>query len=205
MTHDERLLAWLEGGGSRIGQLLVARRPGEGGFELRHVDDAGRDAGELEEHVRPEDSRGLGLYDAGGDYRPVRYAGNLAGGWRLLVDDITSLRRAIDGFYPACVGIWVASLGDRLPVTGIGDTLGRQTGMYRITQLLSEEGRRRTIDGTCAGCLRVRLWDPSDRAGENLPGGAIPLLCTEGCNFLVAACRKAAKAEHRAREAAKPS
>ncbi len=189
-----------------------------GGHELRHRDDAHRPLDELAVHTDPEDAAALALYDDAGAYRPLKAAPNLRHGWRLVVPDDETLRLAQDLFYPARVGAWRAFQAGRLTTTPLRETLGRQTGMYRVTARLTDEQADALVGRLCrsdGGCLRTILWR-RDAAGaaasERLPlekfdsthdqatgeqggEGLIPLLCQEACNLLVAEARAVVKGE----------
>lgn len=194
---EERLAA----GDFLIGQIEV--RPG---MTLRHVDD--RAVGELEIFVGPEHALELAKYDSAGAYRPLKTAPNLRRGWELRLASVDELRLALDYFYPAAVGTWLTFERGELEVVSLRETLGRQTGMYRVTQLMKDDQAdelNRTACNSESGCLRRVLWGlESDRAvpesvsaekvrtgrGEN----EIPVLCAEACNLLVAAARPLGKA-----------
>ena len=190
MSRDlsQTLADWLAAGGARIGQLVIRRVPE--GIEVRHVADEAR--GDLENFARAEDARALANLDATGAFRPLKTAPNLVRGWRLVLADAAALRLALEYFYPALFGVWRShTRGERGPVP-LRETLGRQTGMYRVTQKITDEQARTMIDTFCAGCLKCRLWDvqtPRAAAGE------MPLLCHEACNLLVAEARKIVKAQ----------
>ncbi len=81
------------------------------------------------------------------------------------------------------------------------ETLDRQTGMYRVTQKLSDEQATALIQKNCQeGCLRKILWPVTadQEAGPLIVReNEIPLLCREACNLLVAAARKVVKQEKR--------
>lgn len=177
---------WLAAGGTRIGQIAL-RRVREG-IELRHIEDAGRE--DLEGYTRLEDARVLANLDADGVFRPLKTAPNLVCGWRLVLADAAALRLALDYFYPAMLGVWHSQTRGELAVVPLRETLGRQTGMYRVTQKITDEQARVLIDSFCAGCLKCRLWDGEQpRAAE----GEMPLLCQEACNLLVAKAREVVK------------
>ena len=205
-----------------IGQIL-ARSLAEGGYELRHRDDAAQPDDDLGTHTDPEDAAALALYDDAGAYRPLKTAPNLRRGWRLVVPDAEGLRLALELFYPARPGAWRAFRAGRLAVTPLRETLGRQTGMYRVTGKITDEqadvlvGRYCRSDG---GCLRTILWRrdaagavPSTRlpaekfdpgfdqmiGGEAGPG-FVGLLCQEACNLLVAEAQAVVKGEQAAQE-----
>ena len=176
------LAAWLAAGGRRVGQVAIC------GMELRHEDDAGRR--DLALHTRWEDARALATFDDAGKYRPLKTAPNLRHGWLLALNDVESLRRALDYFYPAMLGVWLSrTRGELFPVP-LRATLDRQTGMYAVTKTITDEQARAMVDGFCAGCLKRRLWD--GQAPTAAPG-ALPLLCHEACNLLVAEARKVVK------------
>ncbi len=194
----------------------VAIRPGpRNGFVLSHRDD--QQQGDARIFSDPEDALTIAKYDDSGKYRPLKTAPNLRSGWRLEVETVADLRRALDCFYPGRLAVFAAWQAGELPTTSLRETLSRQTGMYRIAATISDE----QIDGVTAdfcrsdgGCLRAILWkrdsggalpsknlpankfDPGyDQTGEREQQGAtnIPLLCQEACNLLVAECRKAVK------------
>jgi hypothetical protein len=194
------LAAWLRAGGRAIGQVRLASV--DGGWELRHEDDAGADARELETHTDPAAARDIARFDATGALRPLKGAPTLRRGWRLRVRDLGALREALDGFYPAALGNWVAfTRGEARPVP-FRETLHRQTGMYRVTALLTDAQVREVVAATCEyarGCRRRIAWELeagkplgclSREKTDLVPGaGEMPILCLEGCNWLVAKAR----------------
>ena len=178
-------------GDERIGQITIARVPE--GWELRHEEDAGRT--DLTPHTQPEAARQLANFDADGNFRPLKTTPTLLRGWRLVLAEIAAVRRALDYFYPAMTGIWFShTRGELVPVV-LRETLARQTGMYRVTQKLTDEQAHELINSVCAGCLKHRLWEittanPTPPAN---PAGSLPLLCHEACNLLVAKGRAVVK------------
>jgi sirohydrochlorin cobaltochelatase len=194
-----------------IGQIAIQRT--DRGFALLHRDD--RSAVRLQIFRRPEDALEIARYDDAGKYRPLKTAPNLRRGWQLEVGDPGQLREALDHFYPGRLAMLSAWQENRLTTTPLRETLNRQSGMYRIAAKISDEqiddivGRFCRSDG---GCLRTILWkrdtsgtapttklppekfDPAfDQTGRGEP--AVPLLCQEPCNLLVAECRKVVKGE----------
>jgi len=184
---------WLLAGAGQIGQVVI--RPVAAGWELRHVADAGRE--DLKVETASEAARDIANLDEAGAFRPLKTAPNLIRGWRLVLPDARSIRGALDYLYPAMTGVWLSHLDGTLQPVPLRETLGRQTGMYRVTQKISDVDARTTIDRFCSGCLKQRLWEI---AGPN-PGPpqigptTIPLLCHEACNLLVAEIRKVVKAQ----------
>ena len=119
---------------------------------------------------------------------------------RLVLADVAAVRRALDYFYPAMTGVWLShTRGELVPVV-LRETLARQTGMYRVTQKLTDAQARALIDTFCAGCLKHRLWEIAapNPTPPAFPARSLPLLCHEACNLLVAQAREAVKKADRA-------
>ncbi|HET9856986.1 MAG TPA: DR2241 family protein [Chthoniobacterales bacterium] len=208
----EKALAAVLSDRNRFGQIFI-QRTSSGGFVLCHRDD--ENARDLEVFRKPDDALGIARYDDTGKYRPLKTAPNLRHGWRLELVDLEELRRALDHFYPGRLAVLAAWTENRLSTTSLRETLDRQSGMYRVAAKISDEQIDDVIGSFCksdGGCLRTILWKrdthgaiPSTKLpaekfepshdqtsrGEN----AIPLLCQEACNLLVAECRKAVKGE----------
>lgn len=195
--------AWVEAGGAKVGQVLIRRR--ENGWELRHEADA--DAKDLPVHRGAAAARALANLDESGAFRPLKTAPNLRRGWTLIASDADELRRAVEAFYPAMIGVWRARNAGELAPVPLRETLGRQTGMYRVTQKISDEQAQQLIGRVCeprAGCLKTILWQIAPGLPiSSLPpekftppsGDRLPLYCHEACNILVAGARKVVKGE----------
>jgi sirohydrochlorin cobaltochelatase len=205
---------------SRFGQIQI--RKANGTFVLSHRDDEEGRA-DLQVFQTPEDAVEIARYDDEGNYRPLKTAPNLRHGWRLEIANLAGLRRALDYFYPGRLAVLAAWQENRLSVTPLRQTLDRQSGMYRIAATISDEQIDEVVGRFCrsnGGCLRMILWNrdetgavastklPQEKFDREFdqtkaPGGpqsttaatAIPLLCQEACNLLVAECRKAVKTE----------
>lgn len=186
----------LEGKNS-IGEIALGND-----FSLRHREDIDVDASELRLHQCPESAHEIARYDATGNYRPLKTAPNLRRGWLLQLQSIDEMALAIDFFYPAALSLYEAQLENKLEITSLRETLGRQTGMYRVTQQLADQEAVELIKKTCRhGCLRKILWPmASDEKAAIFfqeEKNEIPLLCREACNLLVAAARKVVKENSR--------
>ena len=208
---------WIENGRTQIGEIEVARTAP--GYELRHWADRGRD--DLIFYDRPEDARTIANLEETGRFRPLKSAPNLRRGWRLAIADSAALRRALDYFYPAMLGVYMNhQSGDLQPVT-LRETLARQTGMYAVTRKLTDREANELIGRFCRshratdkekgpGCLKTILWRISadvpidslpdtkfdvehDQSEGSTTGCGIPLLCQEACNLLVAEARTVVK------------
>ena len=102
MRNLTRALAdWLAGGGRAMGEIRIELH--DGGYVLCHREDVGR--GNLAPLTGPEAARSLAHFDETGKFRPLKTSPNLRRGWRLHLADLAELRRALDYFYPAMLGI----------------------------------------------------------------------------------------------------
>jgi hypothetical protein len=174
-----------------IAQVLVKRTAG--GFELRHIDDARKDVGELKA-IRPADARKIANFNSGGEYRPLKSTADLPGGWMLCANSDDELGEALNYFYPNALADHHALNRKPPPITGYREFTARQTGMYRITAFLSDADLARVIENLCTTkCLKQRLWTsgsiPTDPPEKK---SAIP--CLEPCAILLEAARKEVRA-----------
>jgi len=183
---------------------------------LSHRDD------EAIDHLRTfrsaEDAIEIAKYDDAGNYRPLKTAPNLCRGWRLELDTLEDLIRALNYFYPGRLAVFAAWKRGKMQTTPLRETLERQSGMYRVAAKISDSQIDDLVADFCrsnGGCLRTILWkrdqggaiastklekekfDPEyDQAGirpESPTPATVPLLCQEACNLLVAECRRVVK------------
>lgn len=195
--------AWLEQGGTRIGEVLISRR--DDGWELRHIADEGRS--DLARREGAAAAREIANIDAGGAYRPLKTAPNLRHGWSLIARSAEELRKLLEAFYPAMIGVWLARTAGQVAPVNLRETLGRQTGMYRVTSKITDEQAQALIGRVCEprrGCLKTILWQIAPGVSiRSLPpekftppaADSLPLFCHEACNLLVAQARKTVKGE----------
>ena len=213
LPRVRRVLAdWLASGARGIGQIAIESQAA--GFALRHYEDVGRD--QLKTYRSADAAIELAKFDDAGNYRPLKTAPNLRHGWHLELSDLSALERALDLFYPGRLALLAAWESNCLTTTSLRDTLGRQTGMYRVAAKISDQSIDELVGSFCRsqggqpGCLRTILW-PRDASGTQpslrLPldkfiapvdqtarnEKVIPLLCQEACNLLVAAARETVK------------
>ena len=200
-----------------FGQILIQKT--NGSFVLSHRDDEVRI--DLQTFRNAEEAVEIAKYDDAGNYRSLKTAPNLRHGWRLELATLDELRRALDYFYPGRLAVFAAWKNGQLRITPLRETLNRQSGMYRVAAKISDEQIDNVVGNFCrsdSGCLRTILWkrdqestiastklpaekfDPShDQTtalkgpGSATPATAIPLLCQEPCNLLVAECRTVVK------------
>ena len=192
-TLRNLLAAAVAEGYHKIGQA-VFRAEGEG-FLICHAEDAGR--GDLEIFQNPHDAATIALHDNAGNYRPLKTAPNLKQGWGLRVPSLDDLHLALDLLYPAALANWRALLRGEKIATPLRETVNRQTGMYRVTGLITDEEAQGIVDSLCApGCLRCIQWPiPSDAVPPVVPikEKEIPLLCIDACSLLIAEARRVVK------------
>lgn len=214
MTGTEKLLSAIQGGVNRIGEIRIQSDASSDRFALSHHLDAELatqpDHGGLEVFHGPAEARQISLYTADGTYRFLKAQRNLRRGWLMELSSPADLRLALDHFYPAAFGLWLAHLSGTLAVEDLRHKLSRQTGMYRRAQQLTDAGAQTLVPATCAalpGCARRILWGISptqplqSSPASNCSGiaegvaeaAAIPLLCAAPCNHFISECREAAK------------
>ncbi len=222
MSIATQLHDLLRSGIHRIGELELQTNVCNFPYVICHSADAGLSTesafGGLEVHEGPADARELSTYAEDGTYRFTKGQTNLKRGWVMVLENEQDLLLALDQFYPACVGLFIAQKGGILEIETLRDKLNRQTGMYRFARTISDTGAQKLVQEICGPahqCAKKILWkldadtplDESEASRFNgIPGDlpeseAIPLLCREACNHFVAECRKAAKAEFEAKAA----
>src|SRR5436190_8088550 len=141
-----------------FGQILV-RKTSTSEFVLSHRDQEAAD--QLKVFRDAEDAIEIAKYDDTGNYRPLKTAPNLRHGWRLELDTLEELQRALDYFYPGRLAIFAAWKKGRLQTTPLRETLDRQSGMYRVAGKISDSQIDDLVAGFCradGGCLRTILW-----------------------------------------------
>lgn len=199
LSPRDLLAHCLRTGRLRIGEVLLGED-----FSLRHAADEGRT--DLTPFTDPTAARTIALLDAEGAYRPLRTAPGLKRGWVIHTGSLEGMELALEGLYPAALGLWYSFLRGNLSPTSLRETLERQTGMYRVTRLLTNDQAIELTGSRCSSgaCLRTVLWEiapgepvtslpPGKRCLGELPADTIPLICREACNLVVAAARPVAK------------
>ena len=208
----DRLLQALESGCDRLGEIQILQDHHGSDFALCHHED--HDALEaLEVHRGAGAARGIATWAVDGHYRFTKGELSLKRGWLLLLDNVAQLRQALDLFYPAALGLWIADQQGTLEVQHLREKLRRQTGMYKFARNISDEGAQKLVQDVCGPgncCVKKILWQldaetplqdsEASRFDGTLAPGSIPLLCREACNHFVAECRKASKAEFEANQ-----
>jgi sirohydrochlorin cobaltochelatase len=216
MSIAQELRLQIHSGIHRIGEIEIQTNVGAFPYLICHHADSELTAnpafGGLELHQHPEAAREISTYAEDGTYRFTKGQTNLKRGWVMALENEESLRQALDLFYPAAVGVFLARENGTLEVENLRDKLNRQTGMYRFARSISDAGAQALVPQVCGPahqCAKRILWqidentplDDSEASRyHGIPGNlpeteAIPLLCREACNHFVAECRRVAKAE----------
>jgi sirohydrochlorin cobaltochelatase len=147
-----------------FGQILIQKRQAAG-FLLLHRDDETVSESQLFRNA--EQAIEIAKYDDAGNYRPLKTTPNLRHGWRLELDTLEELQRALDYFYPGRLAVFNAWKMGRLQTTSLRETLDRQSGMYRAAAKISDSQIDDVVAGFCRSdgrCLRTILWK-RDRDG----------------------------------------
>ncbi len=176
-----------------FGQVLIGRA-GKG-FELRHAVDTEVKQENLK-LVSVHELRALAQFSATGLFRPLKSAPNLRRGWRVSAVDESVLEEALNHLYPGAVADWFAVRSGAPPITSYRQFTARQTGMYRITTLLSDKIAAATIRACCHVdfCLKKRLWSV-DGLASDAPDKKSAIPCLEPCAILLEFARKVARLE----------
>lgn len=220
---EAKLSALLAAGSVQVGEVLVQAGLA-GGWVLSHVLDAEAAAagGEaLEQWTTAEEARLIARNSMDGKFRPLHSAPTLRQGWRLELADVALVRRALDFFYPAALGVWLGMAAGTVAGTPLRHYLGRQTGMYRFTNGVTDEQVPEMAVKECGGgkCLRRIVWplaegvplsavaaektaDEVGYAAVRKGDQCVPLVCLEPCPVIVGAARKLARQNFEAKAAA---
>jgi hypothetical protein len=194
-SRNPALLAFVSRIRDEIVFAQVLIRPGEGGYELRHTTDQLAEASKLR-LVPPSEIRTICQFTGEGSFRPLKSAPNLRAGWRLLAANDLELETALGQIYPGAVADWYAAQSTRPPITHYRDFAKRQSGMYRITNMMSDTQAASVIQVCCHPqfCLKQRLWTVDGLAPDSSAEKSL-IPCLEPCALLLEFARKAARVE----------
>jgi sirohydrochlorin cobaltochelatase len=207
---NDTLAAWLASGRDSIGEIAITTRS-DGSFSLCHIADLDQEG--LQVHHAANDALFIARNDANGAFRPLHSAPTMNRGWRLDLATLEELRLALDFFYPAALGMALALEQEKLVSVPLREMLGRQTGMYRFANNITDEQAHAMIGKCCANtkCMRRILWpltasqpmanEAASKTQPNHASNAIPLLCIEACTHIVSAARKVARESFEAAQA----
>ncbi len=211
-TARRTFLRWLEGADRPVPERYVAietesgvsRTWGElvltvrltGGFrreyEVRHVEDRGKDVSALHTHDDPTAVRDLTRFTDEGEYRPLKTAPTLPTGWLFETSSADDCYRVVDWVYPATVANWYLERDGNLDVTHFDETAARQTGIYAEVENLDRDSLEAAVTACChdSQCRKRREWDASEGDELDAPRGDGEFPCREPCSLFVAACRE---------------
>ena len=193
--HNPAVEAFVAAIGEELLLAEVLIRRVANGFELRHLKDHEEQRENLRE-VPMAGLRALAQFTRAGAFRPLKSAPNLQSGWRSLAPDANALAAALQHLYPGAIADWFAAQQPSPPVTNYREFTNRQTGMYRVTQLLTDAQAAEVTRAGCHAsfCLKCRLWTvPGLRADRPAEKSLIP--CLEPCAVLLEFARKAVRIE----------
>ena len=154
-----------------FGQILIQKMNDR--FVVSHREDEARK--DLPAYRKAEDAVEIAKYDDAGNYRPLKTAPNLRHGWRLELARLDELRRSLDYFYPGRLAVFAAWKTGQLRTTSLRETLGRQSGMYRVAAKISDKQINDVVGNFCrsdGGCLRTILWKRDQRG--TIPSRRLP-------------------------------
>ena len=179
-------------------ELLLAEvfiRRGGAGYELRHVND--RDSATDSLRLLPlSEVRALAQFTAENAFRPLKAAPTLRAGWRLFVTDDDALESALELLYPGAIADWFAGQSAQPPVTDYREFTARQSGMYRITTMLTDAQAANVASECCdaSRCLKRRLWTVPGLSPDCVDAKSI-IPCLEPCAVLLESARVAVRLE----------
>jgi len=106
------------------------------------------------------------------------------------------LETALQHFYPGAMADWFAAQQPSPPITNYREFTNRQTGMYRITQMLTDAQVTQVTRAGCHAdfCLKRRLWTVPGLAADT-PAEKSLIPCLEPCAVLLEFARKATRIE----------
>lgn len=177
--------------GFSFAQAWISRTGSPGEFEVRHVLDRHEDTNVLRQ-LNPIELRRIAHFDVGGAFRPLRASPDLVRGWIYRASSPEALEQGMQELYPGAIADFYSAREGASAATSYREYCNRQTGMYRITAMLSDVDATKAAKTCCAPwfCLKRRLWTipglPEDGAGEK---SLIP--CLEPCALMMEFARKA--------------
>lgn len=195
IVNNPALAAFCTAIGSELVLSQVRVRREGAGFELRHANDVAATPQSLRS-ISVAELRALANHTAAGEFRPIKAAPNLRAGWRCVAANEAELEAALSQLYPGAVADWFAAQQPVPPITHYRDYTARQTGMYRITRMLTDAQAGQMIRACCDTrfCLKRRLWTAPDLAPDEATEKSL-IPCLEPCAVLLEFARKAVRIE----------
>ena len=177
--------------GRIFAQVLVRQSP-DGGFEIRHADNAATEAADLTVYENSREAREISKLTERGEYRPLKSSPNLRRGWLLRVANDKDLTTAMNYLYPAAIVHWHLEREGDLEVTSYRENAARQSGIYKRVQRLSDQGVQDAAKACCedAVCLKKTLWDVDADTPLAAERGRGEIPCPEPCSIFVSFARR---------------
>lgn len=193
--NNPALAAFCAAIGSELVLAQVCVRRLASGFEVRHVDDD-QVAAEGLRLVPLDELRALANHTAAGEFRPLKAAPNLRAGWLCRLVSEAELELALNQLYPGALADWFAARQPAPPVTHYREFTARQSGMYRITTMLTDPQAAQVIRACCDArfCLKCRLWTVPGLAADAAEAKCL-IPCLEPCAVMLEFARKAVRIE----------
>jgi hypothetical protein len=138
-----------------------------------------------------------------GAFRPLKTSPNLQTGWRFLAREEAQLEFALNTLYPGAMANWFATKFSESAPTNYREFTNRQTGMYRITAMLTDAQVAPMVRACCNKnfCLKQRLWTVDGLETDSVTEKSL-IPCLEPCAILLEFARKAMRLEQQAESAA---
>ena len=174
---------------------VLCRKNGNAVELLHHRDaESGKDSATLKS-ANVRDLRIIAAHSHNGAFRPLKSAPTLTDGWYFSTTDRSELLDALDSLYPGFVADFHHFNRDGSKASqSYRQFTDRQTGMYRITQLISDEDLECVALGCCDAqfCLKSRQWSTALGTTDE-PGTPSIVPCLEPCAPLLELARIQAK------------
>lgn len=179
-----------------FGQVLIQKV--QNGYHIRHIADAECDPEKLES-MDCSQLRALARDAKTGQFRALRAAPTLQAGWLSAPKSESELKASLDALYPLAVEEWALHQQGKFTGLTFEEFSSRQTGMYRITQLLKAPLSGATIHACCAKelCLKQRVWT-AEGVEADAPETKSLIPCLEPCPVFMEFARKSIKLEQQA-------
>ena len=120
----------------------------------------------------------------------------------MLAANDMELETALGQIYPGAVADWYAAQSAQPLITHYRDFAKRQSGMYRITNLLSDPQAAGVVRACCHPqfCLKQRLWTVAGLAPDSASEKSL-IPCLEPCAMFLEFARKAVRIEQQGKVA----
>ncbi len=175
-------LAWIRSApeGHRVFLQTVVWEAQSGGFEIRHELDRQAPLEALRRLRDPDEAQSIAAATEAGDYRPLKTAPDLRGGWRFAGLTKDEAWEVYAHLYPAVPVHWFLERIGRLPVVSFDDVAKRQTGIHAKVGSLGPPEVGALVEECCEShrCLREPTWWSKGSRDELQPRIPCPAACS---------------------------